>query len=846
MKPRPLWFTFCNHMHWVDMTWLWGEGVLPGSLADQLRLQERLGLKGCLDFDGPGYENLAARHPEAFESLRKAVREGRIEITSGTWGQPYGVFQGEESNLRQCVEGVRCVLRLFGVRPRSFWEEEFDAFPQLPQILAACGFERASLFFQWTWHTPEVPEEEAPVVLWEAPDGTRLPCATRNALCLHQWPEDFDGRLDTLGEGEEPAGIQQWVELLPSPDWMCRSEILEPRLRELQEDPRFSFRSATLAGWVEALRGADPPVRRYRADDFWHGMTAGKNGDRVPRLSARAEAALLRAETLHAACGHLGRPYPSWDVWPSWEFEQSWRDLLTGQHHDNHECEGLCGEHGRDLLEASCRRARRLEHRARALLESRVPAAPGARLVVNRLGRARPVLLRDGRRTPPVPAAGWAVVPEEDLLPAVAAEARRLAPEGGGAALEAGGLVVETAGDDLAVAGEAGPRLRLGRLRFERGGETLPLPWKARIEEGPPGPRLAGALEEAGLTLDWSLLPGPLPGAAELHLRAAFLEPPDGGLVPALRLPLRAGFEIHALRADQPFSVEAVEARRDRPRKYPSGPWMTSEQWFETVPRPFHASTFADLRTADGSGVLIVHDGSMLGLRVEAGFDLVLCARDPWDEQNTHLEVEARIWLVPHGRGWTDARCLHCARELRETVLDRAEERPPLPGRSASEATAPPVLGLLSVEPESVVLSALYREPGLLQQGLPGHFAGLAANHNAAEGIAGDIHGPGIRDPHVLRIWNAGSEPVAAVLSLAGTAARAARTTPLGEVLEPLEGVVEDGAAGPVTRFHLALRPWEIATLMADLVEARQIPRRLDAWRKVWAQVHRQGEAGRD
>ena len=53
----------------------------------------------------------------------------------------------------------------------------------------------------------------------------------RTDLCLHQWPEDFAGRLDSelVRELEHPA-LVQWLELMPSPDWMCRSEVLLPRL----------------------------------------------------------------------------------------------------------------------------------------------------------------------------------------------------------------------------------------------------------------------------------------------------------------------------------------------------------------------------------------------------------------------------------------------------------------------------------------------------------------------------------------------------------------------------------------------------------------------------------------
>ncbi|MCX7924701.1 MAG: hypothetical protein N2554_02695, partial [Fimbriimonadales bacterium] len=86
------------------------------------------------------------------------------QIAGASYGQPYGLFHGGESNIRQRVYGVRAVMRLLGVRPRAFWEEEFDFFPQLPQMLRGVGYEYACLFYQWTWHTPYMPFEDAPAI----------------------------------------------------------------------------------------------------------------------------------------------------------------------------------------------------------------------------------------------------------------------------------------------------------------------------------------------------------------------------------------------------------------------------------------------------------------------------------------------------------------------------------------------------------------------------------------------------------------------------------------------------------------------------------------------------------
>ena len=65
----PITYTFGNHMHWVDMEWLWGYHVLPGSVRDMIKFCRETGAKGCINFDGIGYEKMAAEAPEALAEL---------------------------------------------------------------------------------------------------------------------------------------------------------------------------------------------------------------------------------------------------------------------------------------------------------------------------------------------------------------------------------------------------------------------------------------------------------------------------------------------------------------------------------------------------------------------------------------------------------------------------------------------------------------------------------------------------------------------------------------------------------------------------------------------------------
>jgi len=822
----PLPFTFGNHMHWVDMQWLWGYQVLPDSLDDMLALCRAVGARGNVNFDGIGYEKLAAEDPEALARLREAVAAGTIEVVGASYGQPYGLFCGGESNVRQRVVGARTVRRLLGTWPRTFWEEEFDFCPQLPQILAGCGFTGASLFFQWTWHTPIVPEENVPLVQWEGVDGTRLPALARTQLCLHQWPEDFDGRLELAARTARPA-LVQWLELMPSPDWMCRSEVLLGRLRELFADPRFQVVPLTAGGLIRHLAAADTPVRCYTMDDVFHGMTIGKNGDCAPRRGDAAEAELLAAESLAAAMGLLGRPYASWDVYPAWELDEGWRELLAGQHHDNHECEGLCGSIGKTSLARAQTLAGDVHRRHLAHLARQV-AADGDRLVVhNPLGfeRTFPVALPEawgeGPRPVTVPAFGWTTVVRGEGAVATGTPAAASGP----AAVAGGGTMLRGPAGSASFDGQGRLRqlahgartfdLDLGRLCLRCGGAPFDLgPAQVVRSERELTVRHRGERHDVTLHYGW------LDDGLELAIDVARLPRPDPGFGGALRLVL-GGLGALALRHDTPYAVTPVAARGEHVRKYPSGDWMTSKQWFETVRGAFTARTFVDAARPDGSGVLCAHDGTQGWFRSGDDLEAVLHVYDPWDEDRWidpgTAPWRGRFLLVPHG-SLGPAVCVQIAEGFRAAPRRAAHAGP--------GGAFPPTFGALRCAPAHVLVTAFHRE------------------HKKAFEHVENAFGPAVRNPFVVRLVEFDGRPADVELQVPGPCPLAARTDLLGALVAELRAAPctpppwsPPGLPWSALRFRM--RPREIATVMLDLELGRHAPRDLDAHRHVWATVHR-------
>lgn len=825
------------------MEWLWGYHVLPGSVRDMLNFCQQTGARGNVNFDGVGYEKLAAEDPEALADLRHAVRKGIVEVVGASYGQPYGGLHGGESNVRQRVYGVRSVLRTLGVRPRAFWEEEFDFFPQLPQLLAGCGFKNASLFFQWTWHTPEIPMEDVPAVWWEAPDGSRLRTATRNRLNLHQWPEDVQILMDELassrdgGEGDDGAErnlvtsltpitqltsitplILQWLELMPSPDWMCRSEILLPKTKELLSDPRFEVSFATLSGYLDSLPET-LPVRRYTPDEVWHGMTVGKNGDLFRRLSRSGEHTLLTAETLAAVAGRLGRPYAQWDVYPAWELEEAWRELLQAQHHDNDECEGLCGHVGRFSYERSLSLSTHVLRRTNEILARRLDAPTGSIVAFNPLGwpasgtvphpeTGEPIVVRD------VPAMGWKAFDPESChrehdvwhLTTDGAVGRRRGLE---VRVDAQGRIAQIFSPEWPE-GVLDAAVPLLEFACTQDGERIPFElesFEIPEETGDLVIRFRHPIQ-GGIRADLRLVTEV--SALDVTLSAGSLLRMDGGLNAGLRtrFGLRGG--VGRIVTDSPYALHEVEGRGSFRKKYPTGDWMTSPQWFEEIHDPFHSLSVVDLLDADGAqGLLVVHDGSQQWFRRGEAVENVLTCYDPWDEDYWVDRFHLAYRLLPHG-GLTHSERYRAA----QTFL-----RPPqVAVKKHAPGDVPGRFGVIQVS--GAIATALYRETADRGDGFEDYAAWEFE----------DAY------PYVLRLAEFDGRAADVTIEIEGTVKALARTNLMGE---RSEHPVSVASLDDQTRITLPLRPYEVATLSFDLEEGRKRTRDLDAHRNIWATVHR-------
>lgn len=800
----PLAYTFGNHMHWVDMEWLWGYDVLPGSTDDMLAFCKGSGVKGGINFDGIGYEKLASESPEHITKLREALSEGVIEVIGASYGQPYGLFHGGESNIRQRVYGIRTCLRVLGVRPRTFWEEEFDFYPQLPQILAGCGFDAASLYFQWTWHTPEIPMEDAPVVKWEGIDGSQILAATRNRLNLHQWPEDFRILLDEIAanppiaDGNQPPPlILQWLELMPTQDWMCRSELMAPILAELQEDTRFSVEPTLLGDYVRRWQGHDVPIRQYTLDQVWHGMTLGKNGDNHVKRSRQLEAVLLAEESAAAVLSLFGRPYEPWDVYPTWELEEGWRQLLAAQHHDNHECEGLCGH----VAEAQFAMVETLMDQSSSI--ERLRRRVGGRVGVH--GSSRSNIIGYEQRAAGQRRTYWILVGQtahcevDDLFARVNVETGEI--------------------ESLLIGQQEVTGLK---WQVEVGGEPVTFR-QGVLESDETGGSLTFLSEPNGdVLLEFSL---DVQGRALRVFASVVMEEMTPGYEGAVILHWMPATPPNTISTDSPYAWGEVRDGSKGSRKYPEGDWMTSPQWFESVTGSFTSQSGVHLQLGT-EGILISHGGTTGWQRTPQGASAILLTLDPWDGSNFAFESRNFLRIRPgHFNAAESARLSSQIEPEISTIAPVTDANPDMPRDFRAVTVLTP----------GTLATAFYREQ-----------SSYARKHLPNYALADVSH------PFVLRLveYDGIEGPVEVIL--AGPVARAVKTNMLGEPIAEIEVRAESDASllssepeklaaygiAPV-RLTVPMRSYEIATIYLDIIPGRKQFRDLDAKREIWATVHR-------
>jgi len=344
---------------WEAVLWpLVGEVIVGRALE--------LGLPAVLELDGYTYQAMAARQPRALARLAKAVASGTIELVNGTYAQPFLDVLSGESAIRQFSLGLEVTERALGAPVRAYACQEPCFTAQLPQMLAGLGLSMALLRTHWAPFGSE-PACDAPLVRWQAPDGSWVLAVPR-----HSWM-DYATRRDVqpgvLRGNITGAHISQWkqttlrsmarqaTESFTMPCLISKLEDLAPpdaptpQAAALAATP--GLRLTTLAGYVqEVLAGRAPEeVDAWRppADGLALTLPWGLEADALPRAMGRAEATLLAAERFDALAWALGGPSQEERL------RAAWQAVLLAEHHDLTVCgPWLSRRHGKPMSAVGC------------------------------------------------------------------------------------------------------------------------------------------------------------------------------------------------------------------------------------------------------------------------------------------------------------------------------------------------------------------------------------------------------------------------------------------------------------------------------------------------------------
>ncbi|RRA47504.1 hypothetical protein [Acidipila sp. EB88] len=283
--------------------------------------------KLSLDVEADSWSTLAREDPSCFRTLATMVAAkgpgARVEITGGTFSQPYGWAISGESNIRQLQRGLELIRRSFPqARVETYAVQEPCWASCLPQILRSFGFTGASLknaSTAWGGYTQGF---DAELVHWIGPDGSSIPAVPRYTQehLLHVWETEAT-------EVSPDYAVRCAEHGIPQPAGMCFQDLgwaAQPRVAA----PWVRF--ATWREYIHDIARTEPVDWKFSMEDILTALPWGdKTLHRASQQVREAEVQLIRTEKL-CAMAYLWAAA----AWPTQLLEHAWDQCMWSQAHD--------------------------------------------------------------------------------------------------------------------------------------------------------------------------------------------------------------------------------------------------------------------------------------------------------------------------------------------------------------------------------------------------------------------------------------------------------------------------------------------------------------------------------
>lgn len=313
----------------IDMAWLWRytETIDVTRSTFQSALDN---LRRYPDFrfshgQAHSYDWIESRYPGMFKEIQKYVKEGRWEITGGTWVESDGNMPSGESFARQYLYGKRYFKSRFDVEViNGYHPDTFGHAASLPQILSKSGMQTYTFFR---------PGDDERIFWWETPDGSRV-----FAHHPSNWYGTWSGIPDTLWTSAEKTrkkfsvtDVVQFFGVGDHGGGPTRRQIEQiEQLSSIQLYPETHISSFRSFYTSLVPQQAAAPVERGEQNFVFEGCYTSQAA--IKMNNRRAEALLPTAETFAAIAMSYGEDYPAEKL------EGAWHNVLFNQFHDI-----LCG-----------------------------------------------------------------------------------------------------------------------------------------------------------------------------------------------------------------------------------------------------------------------------------------------------------------------------------------------------------------------------------------------------------------------------------------------------------------------------------------------------------------------
>src|SRR5664280_1388471 len=324
--------------------------------------------------------------PENEERLRALTVAGRISV--GPWYILMDEFLvSGETIVRNLQTGLRRAGAFGGAMNVGYLPDMFGHVAQMPQLLAAAGFEDAVV-----WRgVPSAVDRSA--FRWRSPDGSSvraeyLVAGYGNGAAL---PKDAKALMRRLRAQVEEFGsflaAGDPVLLMNGSDHLLPQPWLGPVVAEANQiQDEFELAITSLPGYLEGATRDNMPEWRGELRSGWRSnvlMGVASNRVDVKQAASRAERALEQmAEPLSA----LFLPA---EAWPAPFLDLAWKLVIRNSAHDS-----ICACSADDVVDAVLHRYAEARHLGEGLAEDALAAvarsmAPAGPVVVNPSARDR-------------------------------------------------------------------------------------------------------------------------------------------------------------------------------------------------------------------------------------------------------------------------------------------------------------------------------------------------------------------------------------------------------------------------------------------------------------------------